>query len=109
MARKSRLRSTFWLDFGDVSRRLAVEIDGSIGHATVSGVQRDYRRDTVLSGVFVVLRFSATEVRKDPRAVAHQVRRRVVETPPIVGPFVTSRGLRVVPTTDGVDIYDPGL
>ena len=106
---RRRLVYTYWLDFADVARLIAVEIDGKLGHATAVGTQRDYRRDNVLNSVFVVLRFTASEVRKDPMVMARTVQRRLAQTPPVIGPFRTERGLQVIPCEEGLDIIDPSL
>ena len=110
--RRSRLWQTYWLDFADISRRLAIEIDGRLAHNSSAAVQRDYRRDNVLSSVFTVLRFTASEVARDPAAVADAVQRRAIETPPVCGSFRTDRGFLVTPLgpgADRVDIVDPAL
>ena len=107
--RHHRLVYTYWLDFADIARRVAVEIDGKKGHATKEGTQRDYRRDNILGSVFTVLRYTAAEVRRDPSVMARQVQHRLDSRVPIIGPWQTKTGLQVIPCGSGLDIIDPSL
>ena len=103
---RRRLRYTYWLDFGDIGRRVALEIDGRLGHGTADRIQRDYRRDNILNSVFVIVRFSATDVNNDVGTLVRDMQRRLSETSPTLGPFRTERGLQVTPTNLGVDVVD---
>jgi very-short-patch-repair endonuclease len=105
---RGRLRHTYWVDFADVARRLALEIDGA-HHRTAAGVRRDYRRDNVLGRAFEVCRYAADDVRRHPERFVLDVRRRLDATKPVAGPYRTDRGVLVRPNELGADVVDPTL
>ncbi len=107
IGRTGRVRYIYWLDFADVSRRLAVEIDGRLAHGTNEAVARDDVRENLLNNVFTVVRFSGSSVRSDPAAMCADLRRRIDRTSPLEGTVQLANGWRVVPTRNGVDLYEP--
>jgi len=62
------------VDFARLDARLIVETDGRRWHSITQDVERDRFRDRIATRHgFVVLRFSAAEIRRDPAGVAAEI------------------------------------
>jgi very-short-patch-repair endonuclease len=60
----------------DGDRRLAVECDGRAFHTSAEQVARDKKRDRYFASVGIgVMRFTGTEIRRDPRGCAAEIGR----------------------------------
>ena len=60
-------------DLGDLGRGLLVETDGIEAHTGASALERDLARQNQLAGVFEILRFTGTQVFRDPVAVTERI------------------------------------
>ena len=63
-------RWVFYPDFADLNRGLLIEVDGRKGHEGADNVDRDDRRQNLLSEGFRILRFHARTVIANPDKVA---------------------------------------
>jgi very-short-patch-repair endonuclease len=53
---------------------LAIEVDGKAWHTSESQVHRDNRRENILGAGLRILRYTGTEIRQSPGAVANEIR-----------------------------------
>ena len=93
-------------DFGDLRRGVIFEIDGSVAHSTSAALDRDLQRQNELSNWFVVLRWAAARVLRDPIAVAGEAQRRLAHTPEHEGGW-PANGAWVEPGKEGWTIRLP--
>ena len=68
-----RRRWEFFPDFADLQRGLLIEVDGRLGHDGDANVDRDDRRQNLLTSGFRILRFHARSVLAGPIGVARAI------------------------------------
>jgi very-short-patch-repair endonuclease len=99
-----RLLTTYFPDLAIFQRGLLVEVDGFEGHSTRAQLERDAERQNRLAIAFTVIRFSATQVLRNPLGCAEDVRRRHDALParpdswksPLCRLETTTAGMRIV-------------
>ncbi len=83
---------SFIVDFYCPNKRLAIEIDGD-SHYSESGRIKDRERDTVLSGLdIIVLRFTNKEVTENLEGVVEKIANELGENTPSSSPYTRGRG-----------------
>lgn len=75
-AQGTRLLTTYFPDIAIFRRGIVVEVDGFEGHSNRVQLERDADRQNRLALAFTVIRYSATQVLRDPLACAQDIRRR---------------------------------
>jgi very-short-patch-repair endonuclease len=105
---RGRTRKRFFPDLGLLHCGLLVESDSIIGHSKTAQLQRDLERQNVLTDVFEIMRFPASEILGDADAVAAKILRRVAGMP-LVAPDRIFRGYRMTPTATGLLVVDLGV
>ena len=85
----------YFPDFVDLERGLLIEVDGRLGHEGDANIDRDDRRQNLLSSGFRVVRFHARTVFEDPVGVARAIEH-VRQTLPIRPVLWTGPGASVL-------------
>ncbi len=92
---------TTYPDFGELGRGLVIEIDGVEAHSGADALARDLKRQNQLMQTFEILRFTGTQVHRNPTEMVARVRSALARLP---SDRLTGRS-GILLTDDGLDVF----